>query len=130
MKDENAQRELTQKFMMFEQQINLIQNQLDSVDRAIIDLRDMDMGLEELIGKEGNEILAQIGKGIYAKANLASEDLIVDIGGKNFVKKSIPETKKILQEQIEKLNKIKKELNSELDKINESITKVFMESRN
>ena len=127
--DESAQKELTQKFLMFEQQIRLIQEQLQAVEQALFDLETVDIGLEELIGKKDNEILAPIGRGIYAKAKLISDELIVDIGGKNFVNKSIPDTQKILKDQIEKLKKIKEDLNLEMEKINEELTRVFMESQ-
>ena len=127
--DESAQKELTQKFLMFEQQIRLIQEQLQAVEQALFDLETVDIGLEELIGKNDNEILAPIGRGIYAKAKLISDELIVDIGGKNFVNKSIPDTQKILKDQIEKLKKIKEDLNLEMEKINEELTRVFVESQ-
>ena len=127
--DESAQKELTQKFLMFEQQIRLIQEQLQAVEQALFDLETVDIGLEELIGKKDNEILAPIGRGIYAKAKLISDELIVDIGGKNFVNKSIPDTQKILKDQIEKLKKIKEDLNLEMEKINEELTRVFVESQ-
>jgi prefoldin alpha subunit len=125
--DDDEHRELTQKFMMFEQQIRLIQEQMQAVENAIIDLEGVHLGLGELVGKKDNEIMAPIGRGIYAKAKLISEDLLVDVGGKNFVKKSIPETQKVLKEQTEKLKTIKTELEGEMEKINEELTKVFME---
>jgi len=127
--DEKSQQELTQKFMVFEQQIQLIQQQMQAVEQALVDLENIDIGLGELVGKKDNEILAQVGRGIFAKAKLVSEDLIVDVGGKNFVKKSIPDTQKILKEQIKKLGDIKEELNKEMEKINEELTRVFVESQ-
>ena len=127
--NEKAKQELTSKFMMFEQQIRLIQEQMQAVEQALLDLEEMNLGMNELIGKKDNEILAPIGRGIYVKAKLLSEDLIVDVGGKNFVGKSIPETQKILKTQIEKLKKIQEDLNFEMEKINEELTRVFMESQ-
>lgn len=128
-KEHSEQQELAIQFQMFEQQIRMIQEQLQAVEQAIIELGSLNLELDELIGKKDNEILAPIGRGIYASATLISEELLVDIGDKNFVKKSIPETKKILQMQLKKLEKIKEELNGELDKINSELTKVFMESQ-
>lgn len=127
--DENSERELTQKFMMFEQQIRLIQEQLQAVEQAIFELGNLNTGLDELIGKTNSEIMAPIGRGIYAKAKLISEELLVDVGNKNLVKKSIPETKKILSEQLKKLNDIKGELEAEMDKINSELTEIFMEQQ-
>jgi prefoldin alpha subunit len=127
MENTKEQQELAIQFQMFEQQIRMIQEQLQAVEQAIIDLGSLNLELDELVGKRDNEILAPIGRGIYANAKLLSEELLVDIGNKNFVKKSIPETKKILQEQLKKLNKVKEELNGELDNINSELTKVFAE---
>jgi prefoldin alpha subunit len=124
---EHDEQELAIKFQMFEQQIRMLQEQLQAVEQAIIELGTLNLSLDELIGKKDSEILAPGGRGIYASAKLLSEEFLVDIGNKNFVKKSIPETKKILQEQIKKLEKVREELNGELDKINTELTNVFME---
>lgn len=121
--------ELNMKFQIFEQKIIAIQQQLYAVEQAIVDVNSLDLGLGELIGKKDNEIFAPIGRGIYAKAKLISEELLVDIGEKNFVTKSIPETKKLIQEQIKKLEDVKEELNNELEKINEELTKAMIESQ-
>ena len=127
--NENSEQELTQKFMAFEQQIRMIQQQLQAVEQAIVDLGSLNLELDELIGKKDSEILSPVGRGIYAHANLTSEELLVDIGGKNLVKKSIPETKELLKEQIGKLDRIKDELNEEMEKINEELTETFMKSQ-
>ena len=70
--------------------------------------------------------MAPIGRGIFIKSKLLDEELTVDVGGKNFVKKSIPDTKSILEEQIKKLEQVREELNQNLEKINEELTKTFM----
>jgi len=94
-----------------------------------MNLGEINFGLGELVGKTNSEILAPVGRGIFVSAKLLSEELIVDIGGKNFVKKSIPETQKVLKEQVNKLDGIREELNAEMEKINEEITNSFIESQ-
>ena len=126
---ENPQQELMVKFQMFEQQIQAVQQQLQAVEQTLVDMNSLNLGLDELVGKGGNEILAPIGRGIFVKTKLISEELIVDIGGKNFVKKSIPDTKKLIEEQIKKLESAREELNTELDKINSELTKVMVEAQ-
>ena len=96
-------KELMQKFQMFEQQIMQTQEQLQAVEQGTLELKDLTSGLSELIGKEGKEILAPIGRGIFVKAKLLSEELTVDVGEKKFVKKSIDDTKKIIDDQLGKL---------------------------
>jgi len=126
MGNKNEQK-IALKFQIFEQQIRAIQEQLQAIEQVIIELGSLNLDLDELINKKDSEILAPVGRGIYANAKLLSEDLLVDIGNKNFVKKTIPETKNILQKQIKKLEDIREKLNEELDKINNELTKVFME---
>ena len=125
----NIEQELMLKFQMFEQQIRAIQQQLQAVEEAIIDISKLNLELDDLIGKTDSEILAPIGRGIFAKAQLLSEELLVDIGNKNFVKKTIPETKEIIQNQIKKLEKLREELNSGLESINQEVTKTFENSQ-
>ncbi len=128
-KSEKSEQELMMKFSMFEQQIRLIQDQLQAVEQKILELKDIELGLEELIGKANSEIYAPVGSGIYVKAKLESEELLVNVGGRNLISKDIPETRKILQEQIKKLEGIRGDLNKEMDKINDEVTKVFMEHK-
>lgn len=108
--NEQKQQELMYRMMMFEQQIGQIQQQIQAVEQGIAELEMLSNGLNDLKRKTGSEILAPLGKGIFAKAKLISEDLLVDVGEKNFVTKSIPETQKLLQEQVGKLEKAREDL--------------------
>jgi len=121
-----TEQELNAKFKMFEQQIMQIQEQLKLVEQAIFDMNTISTGLDELVGKEGEEIMAPIGRGIFVKAKLLSEDLTVDVGEKHFVKKTIPQSKGLIKEQVTKLKESRTYLEKELDKINEDISKTMM----
>jgi len=125
--EQEKKQELIFRLGMFEQQIHQLQEQIEAVERGINDLGSLNFGLDELKGNIGKEILSPLGKGIFVKTKLTSEDLTVDIGGKNFVKKSIPETKKIIEEQIKKLINMKKEINENLEKISDEMTKTLEE---
>ena len=84
--------------------------------------------MDEIKGSVGKEILGQLGRGIFVKANITSEDLIVDVGNKNFVKKSVADTKKIIKEQIGKLHQIEKELKDKVEEINEEVAELVLNS--
>ena len=58
---DESQQELMFKFNMFEQQIQQLQQQLQAVEQGIIEMQSLDLGLDELIGSKGKEILAPIG---------------------------------------------------------------------
>lgn len=121
--------ELMMKFQMFEQQINQINQQLQAVEQAIVELSQINLGLDDLVGAKGKEIMAPVGRGIFAKTKLLDENLVVDIGEKKFVKKSIPNTKKILQEQIAKLQQAQEQLNQNMEQINQELTKTMVEAQ-
>jgi prefoldin alpha subunit len=123
--NEQEQQELLFKFSMYEQQIKQLQQQLEAIERGIVELTSMNLGLDELVGNKDKEIFAPIGKGIFIKAKLISEELNVDVGEGNLVKKSIPETKELIGEQIKKLGQVKKELEDNLEEIGKEITKMM-----
>ncbi|VVB83586.1 Prefoldin subunit alpha [uncultured archaeon] len=130
MKNEQEQQELYFKFSMFERQIREIQQQIEAVEKGIIELNSLNFGLDELVGGKDKEIFAPFGKGIFVKAKLISEELNVDIGNGNFVKKNIPDTKKLIEEQIKKLEGIKKELENNLEELGKELNKIMDEAEN
>ena len=127
---EEKQQELIFKLSMFEQQIQQLQQQLQAVEQGINEMDGLNNGLNELIGSVGKEILASIGRGVFVKAKLLSEDLTIDIGNKTFVKKKIPEAQELIKEQIEKLKDVKKELENNLEQIGEEMMKIYEEGKN
>ncbi len=127
---ENNQQELMYKLQMFEQHMQQLQQQLQAVEQGIIDLGNLNLGLDELVGKKDKEVMTLIGKGIFAKTKLLSEELVVDVGGKNFVTKSIPKTKEMIIEQIGKLNAAKEELIKNIEQVGEEFQKMIMEAQN
>ena len=124
-KNQQEQQEIMFKLSMFEQQTQQLQQQLQAVEQGIIELNSLNLGLDEMTGKNDAEIFASIGKGIFVKAKLISEDLIVDIGNKVFVKKSVLETQKLVKDQIEKLEDVKKDLNNNLEATSNELRKLI-----
>jgi prefoldin alpha subunit len=129
-KTEQEQQELIYKFSMYERQMRETQQQIEAIERGMTDLESLNSGLNELKGSVGKEIYAQLGKGIFVNAKINSEDLNIDIGDGNFVKKSIPETQKLIGEQTKKLAEIKKELEQSLRDIEEELRGMMKELEN
>jgi prefoldin alpha subunit len=126
---DKAQEELIIKFQMFEQQIEHLNSQLQAVEEGIAEMNSLGLSLNELIGKKGQEIFAPIGRGIFVRAKLESEELLVDVGEKNFVKRSISETKKIIEDQVKKLENIREELTDGLKKIDKELTDAMIKTK-
>ena len=126
MEIDKDQQELMFKLQMFEQQIQGLQQQMQAVEKATVELESLKVGLDELKGKKDQEIMASVGRGIFVKAKLLSEDLTVDIGGRNFVKKSIPDTQKTIEEQVNKLQEAKNDLEKAMEEVNKQLTSTMM----
>lgn len=126
--DQNQQ-ELMIKFSMFEQQIKHLQEQMQAVEKAHLDLEAINLGLNDIETGKDKELLAPIGRGIFVKTKLISNELTVDVGGKNFVTKDVKSTKELIQKQIKKLNDVRKQLDDAMGNINEELTKLMLESQ-
>jgi prefoldin alpha subunit len=126
---EKEEQELLYKFSVFEKQIQELQQQIEAIEREIVNLNSLSFGLDELVGGTDKEIFASVGRGIFVKAKLLSEELNVDVGNRNFVKKSIAETKELIREQIKKLEEVRKELEKNLNEIGEELTKMINEAK-
>jgi len=126
---DNNQQELLFKISMFEQHIENLRQQLSAVEESLLYLDSINLGLGDIKNSKGKEILASIGKGIFVKAQLLSEELTVDVGGNNFVKKDIPETKKLIETQIKKLQDIKKELEEKIEEVGKGMINLLLQAR-
>lgn len=127
--ENQEQQELMYNLGLFEQQIYYLRQQLQAIEHGIVEMSSLNIGLDELKKGINKDILAPIGKGIFVNAKMTSEELIVDVGGKNLVKKSIPDTQIIISEQIKRLEDIKGNLEENLEKIGEEITKTMIEAQ-
>ena len=126
---DESQQELLFKLSMFEQQIQNLQQQLRAVEEGMIDISALKVGLDEIKDAVGKEIMAPLGRGIFVKAKIDSDELLVDIGGRNLVKKSVPETKEIIEDQLKKLEEIRKQLNVKLEETDKELTKAITEAQ-
>ncbi len=122
--------ELNEQFKRFEREIEYIDSQLRAVEEGIKEMSSLSDGLGELVGKKDEEIFAPIGRGIFVKAKIISEELLVDVGEKNFIKKSIPETEEIVEGQIKKLKEVQEQLVNQMKNIDEEITLAIKEKSN
>ncbi|HUW43510.1 MAG TPA: prefoldin subunit alpha [Bacillota bacterium] len=127
-KELEMSQELLYKLGMFERNMELLGQQSQLVEKNIIDLNSLNFDMDEIKNSVGKEVLAPLGRGIFVKTKLVSDEMIVDVGSKNFVEKSVPETKKIIKEQIEKLNQVKKELENEAEEIDKEMADMFLDS--
>ncbi len=123
--DEKKQQELIMKLNIYEQQMQQLQQQLQAIEEGIVEMNSLNFGLDEIEQGKGEEVLSPLGRGVFAKTKLISKELLVDVGDKNFVTKSVPETKKIIKDQIKKLNEMKIEIQQKLSNMEKEIQELL-----
>jgi len=70
--------------------------------------------------EEGTEILVPVSAGIFLKGALKdNKELSINVGSGTVVNKTIPEAKKILDEQIDELKKIQEKAVVEFSRLNQ-----------
>ncbi|MBL7059164.1 prefoldin subunit alpha [Candidatus Pacearchaeota archaeon] len=124
---EKNNQELLMKINLLQQQAEQFQQQLQAIEQNILELTTLNIDLDEIKGAKGKEILSPIGRGIFVKSKLDSENLNVDIGEGIFAKRNINETKEIVKSQIKKLEGLRENLDQGLLKIEEESQKIMIE---
>jgi len=99
------------------QQIKESQKQIQAIDAQLMELESTNMALNDLAGsKIKTEIFVPISSGVFAKAELKdNESLLVNVGAGTAVKKSIPDTISLVNEQITELEKIRRQAIEQLE---------------
>ncbi len=117
-KEKKAQ-EMYMQFQVIDQNIKQLQKQLEMVTHQLMDLSVTRGSLDELDKvKAGNEIFVPISSGIFARAVIKdTSELLVNIGANVVVKKDNASTKKLIQDQIEEVKGIQKQMIEELEKM-------------
>ncbi len=95
---------------MIEQEANKFEEKLKIIEQQSVELQTLQLSLDEIKESTDGKILAGLGKGIYLETEVKNKDVFVNVGGNTILKKSIDETKNIIGEQIQKLEKAKKEV--------------------
>ena len=119
--------EAIMKIQMMEQETNQLNEQLKMVDQNVIEMKDLKASLDEIDSNENKEIMANLGKRIFIPVDIREKSLIVEVGKGNFVKKSVPDTKKIVDEEGDKLMEAKNQIMGRLDELQNDMNKMIME---
>lgn len=115
-------RELQEKYLelqLISNQINQIQKQAQLLDNQLSELDSVNLGLSDFGEIEkGTEILVPLSSGIYAKAELKdNKDLVVNVGSNVFIRKDIPNTKKIINAQLDEIRKLREQMVTDIKRL-------------
>ena len=119
--------EAIMRIQMMEQETNQLNEQLKAVDQNVAEMNDLKASLEEIESNDSKEIMANLGKRIFIPVDIREKKLIVEVGKGNFVKKNVSDTKKIVDEEGDKLMDAKNQIMGRLDELQNEMTKMIME---
>ena len=91
------------------------------IEQQMIELERFKEVLNDLEKTHDEEILAQIGKGVYAKSKLIDDKFFIEVGAGVFVRKDLEETKEVVEEQMKRLGEMRIEIGIESEDINEKL---------
>lgn len=114
------------QLQMIQQEAQQLEQQLQAIEQHLSEMSNLKQGLEELDKSDEKEILAGLGKGIYIPAEIKTKKLRVEVGKGNFVNKTIPETLKIVDEQLEKLEQVKTQINGRVSQLQVDMNSLMM----
>ena len=130
-KEKKAQ-ELYMQFQMLDQHIKQLQRQLEAVTSQLIELSVTSSSLDEFKNlSSGKEIFVPLSSGIFAKASIKdTSELLVNVGANVAVKKDVTSTKSLIQNQMEEIKKIQKQMIDELEKMTSHAAQLEMQLQN
>jgi len=115
------EKEKIMQFQMIEQEASQLNQQLELIEQNVKDIDELKESLSEINKSETKEILVNLGKKIYLPVEIKEKELVMEVGNKCYVKKKPSEVIKVIEEQIEKLNNARLEINSRLEDLEKSV---------
>ncbi|MEK6933430.1 MAG: hypothetical protein AABW75_00975 [Nanoarchaeota archaeon] len=131
--DKQREQELVMQASLFEKNSQETAQQIEYLEKEIFELDTLSKNLSSLghvDNKECKESYSTLGKGLYVKSQLIEEKILVHAGANVLVKKSINETKKIIEEQIKKLSQARGYLLERLELYNNGLQEIIREFGN
>lgn len=118
------------KFQILQEEAQQLNQQLQMIEQNIQEISDIESSLNELEKNETKEVLANLGKKIFIPVEIKEKNLVVEVGNKKFVKKSIGETKNLILEQISRLNIAKTQINERLESLQSEAETLIIDIEN
>lgn len=111
--------ELQEKYIelqILDQTIRQLQQQLSILDQQLFELQRLNESLDEISKVNPNsEILTPLGAGIFIKTQLKdNKEVFMNVGSNIVTKKTIEESKKIINEQLQKIKLTISEMEEEI----------------
>ena len=130
-KQENTEA-LQKRFMqyqMLDQQMSKLKEQIEIFDQQIEEMEQSKVNMGEIATyPKGVDMFVPISGGVFVKATLKDASILgVNVGAHVVVEKTIPEAQKMLQQQIDEIAGVKKQVMGQMEKMREHATRLELE---
>lgn len=117
---------------MIEQQSRELEQQLETINRQIIELEEFSKGLKAFNESSEKEILSYLGKGVYLKTSVEDKKLFVEVGAGAVVRKTPQEAISIITDQIKRFMEMKMNATAQLEVYQQNLGEIIeeIESKN
>jgi len=115
------------QIQMMEQEVNQLNQQLQLIEQNIKEMGELSESLEEIGNEKNKDILANLGKRIFIPVEIKDRKLIVEVGKGNFVKKSVSETKEVIERESKKLMEGRAQIMERLTSLQMEMNNLFMD---
>ena len=116
---------------MMGQEAQRMEQQIQVIDQQIVELMAVKDSLEAIKNSNGkSEILANLGKGIFVKADLKDKDVFVNIGKDVIIKKTPEDTLKIIEHETQRMIEGKDMFIAKIQEIQEQMQSLMEEMQN
>lgn len=107
------------ELQFLEQQANQINQQANTIQSNIIELKTLNEALSDLENVEkGKDIFIPLGSGFFISASMGgNKELLMNVGSKTLVKKSYKEAKELVIVQLKELENVLPQLEKQMMKI-------------
>ena len=107
------------EMQILEQDLSAIQRNLQAIDQQLAEIDLIKNNLDEFSKlKKDSDSLMALANGIFAKGKITdNKELFVNVGANTIVKKSVSETKSLLDEQSKELERYRNEAIQQLNDI-------------
>lgn len=123
-----AKEEYLIKLAGLDQEVTRLEQQMQLLEQQVLELQNIKTSLEELEKSKGKEIMANLGKNVFIKAEIKDKKLLVDVGNRTFIKKSITETLDVIEDQVNKISEAKGSVLNRIQEIQQEMENILVEA--
>ena len=119
--------ELMFQAQLLQEEAQKVDGQLETVNQQLGELTQFNASLSTFDSSDQKEMLSSLGKGIYAKTNLVSKELYIEVGSGVVVKKTPKQVSEVIEDQLKKLNQMRIQLLGQKEIVQRSMMELIEE---